>query len=77
MTKMKKTKEKQLITKDSTIAEVVGKYPETIPVLMRSGMHCIGCPMAMMETLEQGLSAHGMDVDKVIEELNKIAKKKK
>jgi hybrid cluster-associated redox disulfide protein len=60
-----------------SIAEVVSRYPETIPVLMKSGMHCIGCPMALQETLEEGLSAHGIDIDKVINELNKVAKKKR
>jgi len=59
------------------ISEVIARYPNTIPILMRSGMHCIGCPMAMQETLEQGLMAHGFDVDKVIAELNKIALKRK
>jgi hybrid cluster-associated redox disulfide protein len=71
---MKKSK---LITKEMTIAETVSKYPETIPVLMKSGMHCIGCPMALSETLEQGLSLHGMNIDKIIDELNKAARKKK
>ena len=73
---MKSKKEKQIINKNMTIAETVSKYPETIPVLMRSGMHCIGCPMALSETLEQGLSVHGMDIDKIIDELNKVARKK-
>jgi len=70
-------KEKKLITKDMTIAEVVSKYPKAIPVLMKYGMHCIGCPMALQETLEQGLAEHGMNIDKMIDELNKIVKKKK
>ena len=68
-------KNKQLITKEMSISEVISRYPETIPVLMKTGMHCIGCPMAMQETLEEGLSAHGLDVDKVIEELNKLVRK--
>jgi hybrid cluster-associated redox disulfide protein len=68
---------KQLITKEMSIAEVISRYPETIPVLMKTGMHCLGCPMAMQETLEEGLSAHGLDADKIIEELNKSIKKKK
>jgi hybrid cluster-associated redox disulfide protein len=72
-----KKQTKQLITKEMSIAEVISRYPETIPVLMKTGMHCIGCPMAMQETLEEGLAAHGIDVDKVIEELNKTLKKKK
>ena len=70
-------KSKQLITKEMSIAETISKYPETIPALMKAGMHCIGCPMAMQETLEEGLSAHGLEVDEVIDGLNKIVKKKK
>jgi len=74
---MTKTKKKQLITKNMAISEVIARYPDTIPVLMRTGMHCIGCPMAMQETLEEGLAAHGLDVKKIIDELNKVAKKRK
>jgi hybrid cluster-associated redox disulfide protein len=70
-------KKKQLITKQMSIAEVISKYPKTIPVLMKTGMHCIGCPMAMQETLEDGLSAHGLDADKIIDGLNKIVRKKR
>ena len=72
-----KSKTKKLISADMTISECISSYPETIPVLMKYGMHCIGCPMAMQETLEEGLSAHGLEVDEVIDGLNKIVKKKK
>ena len=65
-----------LISAEMSISETISKYPETIPALMKTGMHCIGCPMAMQETLEEGLSAHGLDVDKVIDGLNKLIKKK-
>ena len=47
--------------------------------LIDSGMHCFGCPMAHMETIEQGAKAHGMskkDVDKLVEKLNKKPRKK-
>jgi hybrid cluster-associated redox disulfide protein len=33
-------------------------------------MFCSGCPMAMMETLEQGCLAHGIDADEILKELN-------
>mgnify|MGYP000107446571 CR=1 FL=1 len=69
-------KKSSKITKEMSIAETVSKYPETITVLMKAGMHCIGCPMAMSETLEQGLQSHGLDVDEVIEKLNKVVKRK-
>ena len=74
--KMKKAK-KEAIKKDMTLAEAVARYPKTIPVFMKYGMHCIGCPMAMQETLGEGLIGHGIPVDKIIDELNKAIKKKK
>lgn len=61
------------ITKDMTIGEVVKTYPQTMPVFMKFQMGCFGCGMAQMETLEQGCTAHGIDVDKFLEELNKAA----
>ena len=47
------------ITKGMTIGEVVQKYPETAKVLLEKGMACVGCHVAVNETLEQGFKAHG------------------
>ncbi|MBU1120800.1 MAG: DUF1858 domain-containing protein [archaeon] len=74
----KKSPEK--ISKEMTLGEIARDYPETISVLFEYGMHCIGCPVSMMETLEQGAKAHGMSeekINKMIEEMNKKIKKKK
>ena len=71
-----KKKEEVLIKKDMPIGEVVQKYPGTAEVMFRYGMHCIGCHVAAFETVEQGALAHGIDVDKFMEDLNKAAKKK-
>ena len=71
-----KKKEEFLITKGMPIGEVVQKYPQTAEVMFRYGMHCIGCHVAAFETVEQGALAHGIDVDKFMEDLNKAAKKK-
>jgi hybrid cluster-associated redox disulfide protein len=59
------------INKDMTIHEIVQKYPDTAKVFMKYGMSCFGCPFALQETLEQGCSAHGIDVNKILKELNK------
>lgn len=72
---MKKTKNK--ITKKMSFAEIVREEPEVAEVLMEKGMHCIGCPMAMQESLEQGAIAHGLDPDKLEKELNEKLKKKR
>ena len=57
------------ITKDTTIGELLTIDPEISQVLMSIGMHCIGCPSARMETLEQAAEVHGMDADDLIEDL--------
>jgi hybrid cluster-associated redox disulfide protein len=41
-------------------------------VLMNSGMHCVGCPSAQGETLEEAAAVHGMDTDALVEELNNL-----
>ena len=69
-----KKKKKLKIDRNITFADLVKNYPEAGMVLMEKGMHCVGCPMAMQETLEEGCKAHGMnkkEIDKLVKELNK------
>jgi len=70
MKKMIKKEAKQKISKDMTLAEAVSRYPKTIPVFMKYGMHCMGCPMAMQETIEEGATVHGIDLKKMLKDLN-------
>ena len=58
------------ITKDMSILEVVQKYPDTGDVFVNSGMGCLGCAAAHFENIEQGATAHGIDVDALIKNLN-------
>lgn len=73
--KIEKAKVKNnLISKEMTFAEIMEKHPDAANVLFNSGMHCIGCGLAMYETLEQGCLAHGMskkEIDNLIKKLNK------
>ena len=39
-------------------------------ILFKSGMHCVGCPSARGETLEQAAGGHGADADELVEEIN-------
>ena len=64
------------ITGSMTLGEAVSKYPRTMEVLFRYGLHCIGCHISAYETIEQGALAHGLakeDIKKMIEEMNKQA----
>ena len=58
------------ITKDMSIGEVMNIDRTTAPIMMEYGMHCMGCPFSMMETLEMGCAAHGTDADELVEKLN-------
>ena len=72
-------KNKAKITKDILILDLVEQNPNLVQVLTEKyGLHCIGCMAASMETLEQGALVHGMNedqIDKMVEELNKILEK--
>ena len=71
---MENKKNQKKITKDMTFAEVMKKYPETAEIFLEHGMHCISCPLAMQETIEQGAIAHGINIKKLVKELNKKIK---
>jgi hybrid cluster-associated redox disulfide protein len=63
----------KMITKETVIGEIVQKGDKYIEILINAGMHCLGCPASAGETLEEACAVHGIDVDSVLEELNKIA----
>ena len=58
------------ITKDMTICEIIRIDQGVIPILMAAGMHCIGCPSAQGETLEEAAMVHGMDIDALMKAIN-------
>lgn len=60
------------ITKDMNIEEVVNKYPETMMVFMKHGMHCIGCHISAFENIEEAAMVHGIDVNALLEDLNSV-----
>ena len=60
-----------MIDKNIKIGELLEKSPEKADILMMAGMHCLGCPASLGETLEEACMVHGIDVDELIAELNK------
>ena len=57
-------------SKDTKIGELLEVAPEKAEILLQAGMHCLGCPAAQEETLEEACAVHGIDVNEVIEKLN-------
>ena len=58
------------ITKDTLIADCLKINPNSGEILLAVGMHCLGCAMAHGETIEQAVSVHGEDLNKLLAKLN-------
>lgn len=61
-----------MITKEAIIGDVLDKYPDTAPLFLQMGMHCLGCPASRGESIEEACMVHGTDPDKLIEALNAV-----
>lgn len=59
-------------TKDMLIGDIIRKNPETIGVLMQHGMACVGCPSSQMESIEEAAMVHGLNLDTLMDDLNKL-----
>ena len=57
------------ITKEMTIGEILRANPEVAPILMEAGMHCLGCPSAQGESLEEAAMVHGMDIEDLMRKI--------
>lgn len=63
------------VTKDMVIADIIAIDKGIIPILMQAGMHCVGCPSAQGESLEDAGFVHGMEVDALVDEINTYLEK--
>lgn len=57
------------------IMDVLKINPETAQFFLDIGMHCLGCPSASMESIEQACMVHGADVDKLVDDINAFLEK--
>jgi hybrid cluster-associated redox disulfide protein len=60
------------ITKDMKIGEILRKDPNIASVLMEAGMHCLGCPSAQGESLEEAAEVHGIDIDTLMSAIHAV-----
>ena len=59
-----------MVSKEMTIGQLIAQFPQVAPVLMSVGMHCLGCPSAQAETLEEAAMVHGIDPELLVEKIN-------
>ena len=60
------------ISKDMLIGELLQKSDLIAPILMRAGMHCLGCPSSQGESLEEACMVHGIDCDSLVSGINEF-----
>ena len=61
------------ITKDTIIGDILDIAPQTAPIFLSIGMHCLGCPSSRGETVEEACMVHGVDVDALLRVVNEAA----
>ena len=59
-----------MIKKTDILKDILAKNSNAEEILLSFGMHCLYCPCAQSETLEEACSVHELDVDTVLEALN-------
>ena len=64
------------ITKNMTIGDVLDKEGSLAPFFLEMGMHCLGCPSARGESVEQACMVHGIDADEFVGKVNAFLKAK-
>ena len=58
------------ITKDPLIGDILDFDRTTARYFLEMGMHCLGCPSARGESIEQACMVHGVDVDDLVAKIN-------
>ena len=62
------------INKSMIIHDIIMVDADIIPILLDAGMHCVGCPSAQGETLEEACMVHGIDSDSLTNVINDFLK---
>ena len=58
------------ITKDTIIGDILDIAPQTAPIFLSIGMHCLGCPSSRGETVEEACMVHGIECESFLMQLN-------
>lgn len=60
------------VTKDMLMGDILHteKADTIATILMAEGMHCVGCPSSLMESLEEACQVHGIDVEPLLKKIN-------
>ena len=60
------------IEKETIIGDILDVAPQAAPLFFAIGMHCLGCPSARGETVEQACAVHGVNVEALLEKITSM-----
>ena len=63
------------VTKDTLIGEALAMNMDIAEILMKAGMHCVGCPASQGEAIEEACMVHGMECEPLVKEINEFLAK--
>lgn len=72
---MKSQTQYKFVSRESIVAEVVAKYPDVAPILLSYGLHCVGCHVSAVDTIEAGCATHGMgdeEIESLLKDVNEF-----
>lgn len=58
------------VDKKMTLGQVLSADRGTARIFMEFGMHCLGCPHAVAESIEEACMVHGANADELVHQLN-------
>lgn len=70
-----KISQKNKITKDTKLDEVIKFYPKSTEIMLEYGLYCVSCPAMVFDTMEDAMKIHGLseqDMEEMIKRINKI-----
>jgi len=66
------SKNKKQVTKDMLLGDIMELKPNSGEVFLGFGLHCFGCPMAAMETLEEVAELYEINMELLLKKLNEL-----
>ena len=64
------------VTRETIIGTLLEYDMSVAPLLLASGMHCLGCALSHGESLGEACAVHGIDVDILVDEINEFLENK-
>lgn len=64
------------VTENMLLNDILDMDPDPTEIFLRHGLNCLGCPGARSENLKEAADGHGIDLKKLIDDLNEFLEKK-